>query len=912
MTILAENAWHNLSTQEVFEKLKTNENGLTSAEVEERLSNYGANELAEGKAVSKATLFLSQLKNPLIGVLLAATLISLLIGHLVDAVVIAVVIIINTTIGFFQEFKAETALQALKSMAGPESKVIRCTQPKGCFESKVKAKDIVPGDIILLEAGDKVPADARLFQAINLEIDESMLTGESTPVKKTIEPLPVELPVADRGNMAFSGTIVLQGRGRAVIVGTGFKTEIGKIAELIKETERVETPIQKRTKGLSTKLGLFALLASSLVFIIAMLRGFDILETFLFALATAVSAIPEGLPAVLTVTLAVGVNRMAKRNALIRKLQAVDTLGSATVICTDKTGTLTTNQMTVRRIYVNNKLLTVAGESFNPEGKFEFDGKPIDVRKDKSLSLLLQIGALCNDSKLVRTETGEKVPWEIKGDPTEGALVVAAAKAGFDKEELESELPRVDEIPFDAVKRLMVTFHSDKEDAVKVFVKGAPEAIVPLCTQILEDDSAKPLTQQNKEDLHNVSTELAGQALRMLAMAYRTIKKSELENFKRELNEKHSELVFVGLAGMIDPPRSEAKSAVALCKRAGIRVIMATGDHKLTAEAIANELGIKDSTSEVLSGVDLDKMSDEELDAAIVKTSVFARVSPTHKYRIVESLRRQGEIVAMTGDGVNDAPALKVADIGIAMGITGTDVTKETADMVLTDDNFASIVNAVEEGRVIFDNIRKVVKYLVSTNTGEIITILAALILLPTAPLIFTAVQVLWINLVTDGLLVVPLAMEPKEDEVMNYPPRKPKEQIINNEVVWSIIFVGSFMAIGTLWLFTSGLNSGDVVRAQTLAFVAIAYFQVFNALNCRSQHKSFFKTGILSNRYLILALAAAFLLQIMATQLPVFQAALGTTGLSIVDWLMVLAISSSVFVIDELRKFVQNKIRKH
>ncbi len=901
-----EESWHSLNVQEAFNGLKTSEQGLTQSEVTERLSQYGANELEEEKRASKLTLFLSQLKNPLIGVLIIAALISLAVAHVIDAIVIAAVIVLNTFIGFFQEYKAETALEALKSMAGPETKVIRKNpQTNEPNIVKVKAKDIVPGDVIMLEAGDKVPADARIFQAISLEIDESMLTGESEPSNKNVKPLPIELSVADRANMAFSGTIIVQGRGRAVVVATGLKTEIGKIAELIKSTKRVETPIQKRTKDLSRKLGLFALLASVAVFALATLRSFDLFETSLFALATAVSAIPEGLPAVLTVTLAIGVSRMAKRNALIRKLQAVDTLGSTTVICTDKTGTLTTNQMTAKKVFVNERIIDVSGEGFNPEGKFEVESKPIDVAQDKPLSLLLRVGALCNDSTLKRVETEERVHWEINGDPTEGALIVAAAKAGMKKEKLESELPRVDEIPFDPKERYMATFHQRK-DELRVFVKGAPEAILPLCSDVVDDQAIKELTQAKRKEYLAVSTELASQALRILAVAYQVYEVGKLEKTKEELKNKRAKLVFVGFAGMIDPPRSEAKSAVALCKRAGIKVVMATGDHKLTGEAIAKELGIAGS-SRALTGVDLDAMSDEQLDEVIGETTVFARVSPTHKFRIVEALRRQGNVVAMTGDGVNDAPALKAAEIGIAMGITGTDVTKETADMVLTDDNFASIVSAVEEGRVIFENIRKVVKYLISTNTGEIITILAALILLPNAPLIFTAVQILWVNLVTDGLLVIPLALEPKEENVMDSPPRKPKERIINREMGLNIIFVGSFMAIGTLWLFTNGLNSGDTIRAQTLAFVTIALFQVFNSLNCRSRRLSFFKLGPLSNKYLLLAFGASFLLQVLVTELPFFQAAFGTTSLSLLDWIVIVLVSSSVFIAEEVRKSIGN-----
>jgi Ca2+-transporting ATPase len=907
-----ENIWHTLSAEEIFKQLNTSERGLTTAEVEKRLQTYGANELEEEKKTLKWALLVRQLKSPLVGVLAAAALISLFVGKYIDMTVIVVVIALNTAIGFFQEYKAESALQALKTMAAPEAEVIRdCPETGGCLEMRVKTREIVPGDVIDLDAGAKVPADARVFEAVNLEIDESMLTGESTPVKKTVDTLKKDLAVADRTNMAFSGTIVTRGRGKAVVVSTGMKTEIGKIAKLIKETEKAATPIQKQTVDLSRKLGMFALLASGLILIISLLRGFEFLEAFLFVLAAAVSAIPEGLPVVITITLAIGVHRMAKRNAIIRKLQAVDTLGSATAICTDKTGTLTTNQMTTQQIFVNNKMVKVTGAGYAPEGHFEVDGNPIDATKDESLSFLLKTAALCNDARLRRHKLDGKQLWEIYGDPTEGALVVAAAKASFQKGDLEDKYPRVDEIPFDPKYRYMATFHKISTERLHVYVKGAPETILERCSQTLEDGRTKRLTPQKKEEILKVSTQMASEALRVLAIAYELIDAKELEDVKSGIQRGRAKLVFVGLAGMIDPPRPEAKSAVQLCKKAGIKVIMATGDHKLTAEAIAEEIGILGASSRVLTGTDLDGMADDELDAVINDAAVFARVSPTHKYRIVESLRRKGHIVAMTGDGVNDAPALKAAEIGVSMGITGTDVTKETADMVLTDDNFASIVNAVEEGRVVFENIRKVVKYLISTNTGEIITIIAALILLPGVPLIFTPVQILWVNLVTDGLLDKFLAMEPKEKGVMDQPPRKPKEKIINRDIMLNIVYVGIFMAVGTLWLFTSGYSNGGLQRAQTLAFTTIAMFQVFNALNCRSRTTSVFKIGLTTNKYLLIGIVASVSLQVMATLLPPLQTALGTTALSIWDWLIIVLVSSSVFIADEIRKFVRSKVEK-
>ncbi|MEM4733180.1 MAG: HAD-IC family P-type ATPase [Candidatus Bathyarchaeia archaeon] len=907
-----ENIWHALSIEEVYEKFETSARGLTSAEASKRLSKYGLNELEEEKRKTKLALLVHQLKNPLVGVLFAAALISFLVGKIIDTIVVTVVIAFNTSIGFFQEYKAETALKALKSLAAPEAEVIRdCPEKDTCIEMRVKAREIVPGDVILLDAGDKVPADARIFEALNLEIDESMLTGESTPVRKTTEPLDKNLPVADRKNMAFSGTIVTQGRGKAVVVATGMKTEIGKIASLIKETEKAVTPIQKRTTDLSKKLGLLALFASVAVFAISLLRGFEFFEGFLFVLAMAVSAIPEGLPVVITITLAIGVHRMAKRNAIIRNLQAVDTLGSATVICTDKTGTLTTNQMTVKKIFANNKMVSVTGVGFAPEGSFKFKEKDIDAKEDMSLSLLLQVGILCNNARLREHKLNGESRWEIYGDPTEGSLVVAAAKADFQKDYFDEKYPRIDEVPFDPEKRYMVTFHKTPEEKLLVCMKGAPETVLDFCSTILEDGQSKRLTSEKKEEILKISVGMAGEALRVLAAAYQIIEFDNLDAFKAGIKQKQVKLVFIGVFGMIDPPRPEAKQSVELCKKAGIKVIMATGDHKLTAEAIAKEIGILEPSFRVLTGAEIDNIDNGELDSVIENVSVFARVSPTHKYRIVESLRRKGHIVAMTGDGVNDAPALKAAEIGIAMGITGTDVTKETADMILTDDNFVSIVNAVEEGRVVFENIRKVVKYLISTNIGEIITILGALILLPGVPLIFTPVQILWVNLVTDGLLDKFLAMEPKEKDIMEKPPRKPEEKIINRDIALNIVYVSIFMSVGTLWIFSNTWNYGDFKKAQTLGFTAMAMFQVFNAINCRSRTTSAFRLGFTTNKYLLIGIASSILLQVLATILYPLQIALGTVSISLWDWATIFSVSSSVFFADELRKFVRSRIKR-
>jgi len=905
-----EQAWHTLEIEETFNILESNPRGLSPAEIERRLEKYGPNEIESADGVSKLEILWAQVKNPLVFVLLIAALISLVAGKMIDAVVIAVVIVVNTLIGFFQEYRAEEALQALKSQAAPEAEVFRdCPDEGDCIEMRVPAVQIVPGDVILLDAGDKVPADARVLAAINLEIDEAMLTGESVPVRKTVEPLEGDLPTAERINLVYGGTIVTNGRGRAVVYATGAQTEMGKIATLIQETEKVESPLQKQTLDLGKKLGLLALSVATATLILGLIRGLEWQEIFLFALASAVSSIPEGLPAVMSITLAVGVNRMARRNAIIRRLPAVDTLGAATVICTDKTGTLTTNQMTVQQVMAGGKTIHVTGVGFAPKGRFERDGEHFDPTSDPDVRIALHIGALCNNARLVQHRRGDDYDWEIRGDPTEGALVVATAKAGQHKEALEDRFRRIDELPFSSQTRFMATFNHTAEDEVWVMVKGAPETVLELCPQIRENGAARALGDEDREHLLAENHRMASEALRVLGLAYKVIAPDEVERFKEDLEYGHDvELVFAGLVGMIDPPRPEVPEAVARCKRAGVRVIMATGDHKLTGEAIARQVGILDGDGKVFTGPDVEGMSDDELDDVIEQVAVFARVSPQHKHRIVESLRRKGHVVAMTGDGVNDAPALQAAEIGVAMGITGTDVTKETAETVLTDDNFASIVNAIEEGRVVFQNVRKVVKFLLATNIGEDLTLVSALAFLPGYGLPITPVQILWVNLVTDGILDITIALEPKEGDVMDEPPRHPNTRIINREILLNTVYVALFMAMGTLWMFIQADRSGNLAYARTMAFTTLAMFQVFNSLNCRSRDKSVFELGLFSNRYLIGAIVLSILLQIAAEHVPFMQVALGTVPLGWRDWGMIVLVSSSIFVADEIRKLVSRR----
>jgi P-type Ca2+ transporter type 2C len=906
--MMEEKAWYQMEVDEAFESLKSKRDGLTNEEAAKRLEEYGRNKIEEEGDTGWLKILIHQFINPLVFVLVVAAVIALVADKMIDTIVIGVVIIVNAAIGFFQEFRAEAAISALRKRAAPKADVLRCENGDDCEQTSIPAEEVVPGDVILLESGDKVPADARLFEAKNLKLDESMLTGESVPVTKTIEPFEEELSLGDRTNLVFGGTIVTEGRGKAIIYATGQKSQMGKIATLIQETEKVESPLQIQTNQLGKKLGFLAFFAGSLIFLMGFIRGYDLESLLLFSIAAVVSSIPEGLPAVMTITLAVGVNRMARRNAIIRRLPAVDTLGATTIISTDKTGTLTTNQMTVKEIFTAGDVIEVSGTGFDPEGDFLLDDEEINVDDHKPLKEIMKVGVLCNDTSLVQQDEGDENKWEIVGDPTEGALIVASRKAGFIKKELEEEYPRIDEIPFSSEKKFMATFHDTPEGEVMVCVKGAPETILERCSRIIRDDGDEELQSADKEKILEVNEEMAKVALRVLAVAYKYIGKDEIENTIERLDNGKGEMVFGGLIGMIDPPRPEVTEAIDRCKRAGVKVMMVTGDHKITGEAIARQVKIYDEDQKVFTGQELDQMSDDELDDVILETAVFARVSPDHKQRIVASLQRHGHVVAMTGDGVNDAPALKSAQIGVAMGITGTDVTKETAEMVLTDDNFASIVNAVEEGRVVFQNVRKVVQFLITTNVGEVLTLLGAIWLLPTGQLIFTPVQILWVNLVTDGILDITIALEPKEGDVMDEKPRKPESRIIDRGMFFQVIYVAIFMAIGTLWVYLSELNSGDAQRAQTMAFITIAMFQVFNSFNVRSRTRSLFQLGVFSNKYLIVAIFVSVSLLVLVTLVPFLQIAMDTVPLALRDWGLIVLVTSSVFIAGELMKLVWRK----
>jgi Ca2+-transporting ATPase len=898
-------SWHALNENEVLEKLKSTYSGITMEEAERRLEKYGFNELYKDESGSTFRLIIRQFSNYLVILLFLASAISFLAGKTFDSIVILLVIILNTFVGFIQEYRAEKALEAIKSLSSPESKILRdCPDFGGCIATRVKARGIVPGDLLVVETGDRVPADARIFEAVNLEVDESMLTGESTPVRKSSEKLPLDISVADRVNMLFSGTLVTHGRGRGLIVETGMGTEIGKIAGLIEESGEVITPIQRDLNRLTRSLGGLAGVSSFLTIAIGVLRGYPLIDMFMISLASLVSAIPEGLPAVLTVTMAVGVNRMAKRKAIIRKLQAVDTLGTAEVIVTDKTGTLTLNQMTVREIVTPDGVYNLEGIGYEPKGDIIKDGAVIEASEHPALDLLLRTSALCNDAKLVRDEIGEAASWEIFGDPTEAALIVAASKGGIESSKLDLEYERVNEIPFDPKRRYMATLDRQKNDNFIINLKGAPETILGLSSHYCIEDKCLIIDENLEKKILEEAERLAQKAYRVLGIAYSEGDSSLFDVFEG-LESGERKLIFVGLIGMIDPPRDEVIESIEICKIAGLRVIMATGDHKTTAEAIAREVGILDG-GDVLTGEELDKVDDPQLDGLIDNVSVFARTSPSQKYRVIESLRRKDRVVAMTGDGVNDAPALKIADIGIAMGITGTDVTKETADMVLADDNFATIVNAIEEGRLVFENITKVVKFLVTTNVGEIIALIGALLLFPRAPIVVTPIQILWVNLVTDGLLTIPLALEPMEEGFMRQPPRPRNKPIIDKEIMESIGYVSLIMAAGILYLYSSKLSTSTVVQAQNIAFISLAMYQVFNAHNCRSKIESIFSKGLLANRYMILSTIVSVILLVFSTTNPFLHRFLGTLPLSITDWVRVVAFSSLAFILQEVRKYLK------
>ena len=864
------------TTDEVLNELKTTDKGLTTSEATARLTTYGKNALEERGKISPLIILLEQFDSPVVWILLAALVISFILGEKIDAIVILAILIINAILGYIQEYNAAKEIDALKKLSSLKALAIRDGKAK-----EIDSSEVVPGDILLIREGDKVPVDARIIEAVMLEAQESILTGESLPVKKTREKLTAPNEIAEQRNMLFSGTIITKGKGKAVSVRTGMKSEIGKIARLIQETEKEQTPLQQKLAKMGGLLSAITVMICVVVFLTGLLKGANPLGIFTIAVALAVAAIPEGLPAVVTISLAVGLRRMLKKNALIRKLPSVETLGSTTVICSDKTGTLTHNEMTVKRIFANDQIIEVTGSGYSPIGEFSVD--------PENFSLLLKIGAICNDAKIEDQK--------CVGDPTEGCLIVSAKKAKINTGKLLHEHPRLNEIPFSSERKRMTTIHK-VGDRYLSYMKGAPDVILNLCSRHFSDQKITLLTNEEKDRILKINHEFSQNALRVIGFAFKEIK--DPENFT-EADER--DFVFVGLQGMIDPPREEVKAAIEECHEAGIIVIMITGDYEGTAVAVGKEIGI---TGKSITGKDLEKLRDKDLEEMVQEIAIYARVNPEHKQKIVEALQRKGHVVAMTGDGVNDAPALKKADIGIAMGITGTDVCREASDMVLTDDNFRSIVNAVEEGRGVFDNIRKSFAFLLSGNIGEVAIIFVLLILGFPAPL--TATQILLVNLVTDGLPATALSVDPFEPNAMKRKPRKRNEKIqsglgnflVGYPLIMAILAIVSFMVEFN--------RSGSIERARTFVFLTIVFFELYQSIASRSTIFPSLMVGVFKNPALIGAIFVSFIIAAGAVYIPSMNTLFGTTPLSPSEFLIILLLGSTGFVYLEISKTLRSK----
>lgn len=885
-----------MESKDVMRTLKTDLKGLSVEEAKRRLEEFGPNELEKAKRKSPVKIFVEQFKSILIIILLIATALSMFAGEMVDALFILAIVIACAVLGFTQEYKAEKALEALKKMTAPSALVLRDGK-----ELEIQTREIVPGDVILLHTGDKVSADARLIEAANLKTDEAPLTGESTSVDKNVNPMPEDTLVADRKDMVFTGTAVTYGRGQAVVTLTGMNTEFGKIAKMVQVTEEEETPLEKRMAHVGKWLVIFSVAVCAIVAFLGFLRGKEPLEMLLWGISLAVAAVPEALPAVVTGALAVGMYRMVRENAIVRKLPAVETLGCTSIICADKTGTMTRGEMTIRRIYTDGQQIEVSGVGYEPKGDFHTKGNKLDVAKEKELTLLLKIAALCNDAKLEK----EEEQWAVRGDPTEGALIVAAAKAGLWKEKLEKENPRVGEIPFSSERKRMTTIHPVSNELDMAYMKGAPEIVLERCTKIYRDGKVSNLTNKDRKKILEVTASMAREALRNLAMAYRELPKA-LTSLVEAVPEK--EFVFVGIMGMIDPPRQEVKEALKLCNKAGIKVVMVTGDHKLTAVAVAKELNLisRDNPTSVLTGAELDKLNDEEFERIVDDVAIYARVSPEHKVRIVKALREKGHICAMTGDGVNDAPALKMADMGVAMGISGTEVTKEASDMVLMDDNFATIVGAVKEGREIYDNIRKYLTYLLRCNIMEILIMCVAVMV--NLPLPLTTIQLLWVNLTTDGLPALALGVDPGDPDIMEKKPRDPNESIFSRDVKLYLTAVPILMSILLLASFVyhqPWLNAEAEVKARTLLFNGMVFMELANALNARSLKHTIFEVGVFRNKFLWLAMLSSAALQLVVLYVPQLHAVFDITYPDMFNWVVTIGFTAFVFFAVEIGKYI-------
>jgi cation-transporting P-type ATPase F len=892
MKPLLEKHWHHLPQEELLDLLDTNlDKGLDQFEVEHRQQNFGPNTLTERKDQGALMRFLLQFNQALVYILLVAVIIKLLLGAWVDSGVIFAVVLLNSIIGFMQEGKALSALQALSRALTTEARVLRAGE-----KQRIDARELVPGDIVLLASGDKVPADLRLLNSRSLQIDESALTGESLPVEKCSADLAHDTTLADRTNMAYSSTLVTYGTGTGVITDTGDNTEIGRISELIASAEVLATPLTRKIARFSHLL-LYAILAlAAVTFLVGLYHGDSWIDLFMAAVALSVAMIPEGLPAVLTITLAIGVARMAKRNAIIRHLPAVETLGSTTVICSDKTGTLTRNEMTVRQLWAGAENFTVTGVGYASEGGLQKDNQAVAIDKNNALAELLRAGLLCNDSVLKKS--GED--WKIEGDPTEGALLVTARKAGLDAEQEQSRYPRLDAIPFESQHQYMATLHSG--DNPVIYLKGSVESLLERCDTVLGADSeSQPLACDR---VHAQVEMMASQGQRVLAFARLLVSPDTTAIDHDDVSQG---LVFLGLQGMIDPPRGQAIQAVRACQDAGIRVKMITGDHALTAAAIAAQIGLDDTLRKgempkVLRGRELEVMSDAELIQAAIGTAVFARVTPVQKLRLVEALQAHGQVVAMTGDGVNDAPALRRADIGVAMGITGTEVSKEAADMVLTDDNFATIEAAVEEGRGVFDNLIKFLTWILPTNAGQGLVIIAAV--MASEPLPVLPVQALWINMTTAILLGLALAFEPREPGIMQRLPRLPDTSILTGELIFRIVLVGLLLLMGSFGLFEWSLYQGaSEAEARTIAVNVFAVGQSFYLLNCRSLRYSMFQLGLFSNLWIWGGIAAMAVAQLLFTYSPLMNQLFHTAPIGLMDWLHILVVGVIIYLVIDAEK---------
>ncbi len=912
--------WYSNDVEHVLQRLDSSPNGLSNKEARVRLKEYGPNELVETGGINPLRMFLNQFMDPMVIILLIAIVISLLTtvlsagasdheGGVIDALVISAIVVFNAIFGFVQEYKSEKALEALKEMAAPKARAMR----DGLW-TEIDARDVVPGDLLGFEAGDLIPADGRVIYAVGLSADEAPLTGESVAVRKLSDPIHLRKPVVgDMKNMVFQGTTITAGKGQAVVVSTGMRTQFGKIAELVQSSEKTMTPLQIDLEDLGKKLGILIIFLCIIVFGAEVIKNAaeTIMEALLAAIALAVSAIPEGLPAVVTITLAIGVQRMVARNAIVRRLPSVETLGSTTIICSDKTGTITKNEMTATTMFVNGMTISVSGVGYNKSGKFTRASEDYGVMGDPHVVRLLEIGQLCCNSVLQPDPSG-KADYSVVGDPTEGALLVLAEKAGLSHADTLSRNTELTEISFDSARKRMTSIIRDEDGNLVANAKGAPEVLLPLCTHIYENDDIRELSDEERESIIHINAGFAEAALRVLAFAYRPLE-SELADWEPEKVERN--LIFVGLIGMIDPPRKEVRDAIEICKIAGIRPIMITGDHMLTARAIARDVGLIDVDGEVVSGAELDEMAPSKFQEVVQRCNVFARVAPEHKLQIVGALKSHSQVVAMTGDGVNDAPAIKTADVGIAMGIRGADVTKEASDVILTDDNFATIVSAVEKGREIYSNIRKFVRFLLAANFDEVFLIFTVVML--GLPLPITAIQILWLNLATDGFPALALGVDPPESGVMDRPPRKPGAKMMDRGMITFIVTAGAVAFISSisvfiwsLWAYGGwipGITGPSVIwssdispitgiswayvltHGRSAVFASVVCFELLFVWNCRDEYHPVWRTEMRKSKVLMGAVALSIILTLATIYFPPLAMLFETVPINLIDWCIVL-----------------------